>query len=180
MQRFRHENQPTHMHSDNVSTWELRRARWRLGRIVLAAEIKASGSQRRLIVLWMPGGPSQLDTFDLKPGHANGGPFKELTTSVPGMRFSEHLPELGKVAEHLSTHSRHVNERRRSQSRDFLGAYWSTPWCTCSLSCVSRSACERVSAARRQCSGVCQYPSRIRSSIHRHLAPAFWVLRANR
>ncbi len=68
----------------------------------LAAEIKATGSQRRLIVLWMPGGPSQLDTFDLKPGHANGGPFKELTTSVPGMRFSEHLPELGKVAEHLS------------------------------------------------------------------------------
>ncbi len=68
----------------------------------LAAKMKAAGSQRRLIVLWMPGGPSQMDTFDLKPGHANGGPFKELTTSIPGMRFSEHLPELGKVAEHLS------------------------------------------------------------------------------
>ena len=24
----------------------------------------------------MNGGPSQIDTFDLKPGHANGGPFK--------------------------------------------------------------------------------------------------------
>lgn len=68
----------------------------------LAAQIAASGSQRRLIVLWMPGGPSQMDTFDLKPGHANGGPFKELTTSIPGMRFSEHLPEVGKLAEHLS------------------------------------------------------------------------------
>lgn len=68
----------------------------------LAARLKATGSQRRLIVLWMPGGPSQMDTFDLKPGHANGGPFKELTTSIPGLRFSEHLPELGKVAEHLS------------------------------------------------------------------------------
>lgn len=68
----------------------------------LAAQLKASGNGRKLIVLWMPGGPSQMDTWDLKPGHANGGPFKELKTSVPGMRFSEHLPELGKLAEHLS------------------------------------------------------------------------------
>jgi len=68
----------------------------------LAAKLKAVGSQRQLIVLWMPGGPSQMDTFDLKPGHVNGGPFKELSTSIPGMRFSEHLPELGKLAEHLS------------------------------------------------------------------------------
>jgi Protein of unknown function (DUF1501) len=68
----------------------------------LAAHMQAAGSQRRLIVLWMPGGPSQMDTFDLKPGHANGGPFKELQTSVPGMRISEHLPELSKLAEHLS------------------------------------------------------------------------------
>jgi hypothetical protein len=68
----------------------------------LAAQIKSSGSQKRLIVLWMPGGPSQMDTFDLKPGHANGGPFQELATSVPGIRFSEHLPSLGKLAEHLS------------------------------------------------------------------------------
>ncbi len=68
----------------------------------LAAMMKSAGRGRKLIVLWMPGGPSQMDTWDLKPGHANGGPFKELTTPVPGMRFSEHLPELGKLAEHLS------------------------------------------------------------------------------
>jgi Protein of unknown function (DUF1501) len=68
----------------------------------LAAHLKATNSSRRLIVLWMPGGPSQMDTFDLKPGHANGGPFKELQTSVPGLKFSEHLPELSKLADHLS------------------------------------------------------------------------------
>lgn len=68
----------------------------------MAAEIRAAGTGRHLIVLWMPGGPSQMDTFDLKPGHANGGPFKELKTSIPEMRFSEHLPELGKLAEHLA------------------------------------------------------------------------------
>ncbi len=68
----------------------------------LAAKMRSATSRRHLIVLWMPGGPSQLDTFDLKPGHANGGPFKELKTAIPGMQFSEHLPELGKLAEHLS------------------------------------------------------------------------------
>ncbi len=60
----------------------------------LAAQLQAVGSHRRLIVLWMPGGPSQLDTWDLKPGHANGGPFRAAQTSVPGVRISEHLPLL--------------------------------------------------------------------------------------
>jgi hypothetical protein len=54
--------------------------------------------KRSCILLWMNGGPSQMDTFDLKPGHANGGPFKEIATSVPGIRISEHLP---RVARHL-------------------------------------------------------------------------------
>jgi hypothetical protein len=44
----------------------------------------------------MNGGPSQTDTFDLKPGHENGGPFKEIATTVPGIRISEHLPMLAK------------------------------------------------------------------------------------
>jgi hypothetical protein len=42
----------------------------------------------------MNGGPSQMDTFDLKPGHANGGPFREIATKAPGVRISEHLPRL--------------------------------------------------------------------------------------
>ena len=49
--------------------------------------------KRSCILLWMNGGPSQMDTFDLKPGHANGGPFKEIATTVPGIKISEHLPK---------------------------------------------------------------------------------------
>jgi hypothetical protein len=52
--------------------------------------------QRACILLWMNGGPSQMDTFDLKPGHANGGQFHEIPTSVPGVRISEHLPRLAR------------------------------------------------------------------------------------
>jgi uncharacterized protein (DUF1501 family) len=50
----------------------------------------------------MSGGPSQLDTFDLKPGHANGGPFKEIATNVPGIRISEHLPQVARRMKHLA------------------------------------------------------------------------------
>src|SRR3954451_9695382 len=60
------------------------------------------GRRRACILLWMTGGPSQLDTFDLKPGHANGGPFKPIETSVPGISISEHLPKLARQMEHLA------------------------------------------------------------------------------
>jgi hypothetical protein len=52
--------------------------------------------RRSCILLWMSGGPSQIDTFDLKPGHRNGGPFREIATSAPGVRISEHLPQLAR------------------------------------------------------------------------------------
>src|SRR5262249_29822725 len=58
--------------------------------------------KRSCILLWMAGGPSQMDTFDLKPGHANGGPFQEIATTVPGIRVSQHLPQLAKQAKRLA------------------------------------------------------------------------------
>src|SRR5208337_2354115 len=51
---------------------------------------------RSCILLWMGGGPSQMDTFDLKPGTTNGGLFRETATSIPGVRISEHLPRLAR------------------------------------------------------------------------------------
>jgi hypothetical protein len=50
----------------------------------------------------MTGGPSQLDTFDPKPEHANGGQFKPIATSVPGVMISEHLPKLARQMEHIA------------------------------------------------------------------------------
>ncbi len=63
----------------------------------LAADTRRHPQRKRsCILLWMPGGPSQLDTFDPKPGHANGGPFKAIATSAPGVQISEHLPKLAR------------------------------------------------------------------------------------
>ncbi len=72
-----------------------------LGKLATASEADAQ-RRRACILLWMDGGPSQMDTFDLKPGHANGGPFRETATSVPGIRISEHLPQLARHMDRLA------------------------------------------------------------------------------
>jgi hypothetical protein len=73
------------------------------GWIEALAEDTAANPRRKgaCILLWMSGGPSQTDTFDLKPGHANGGPYKAIETAVPGLRISEHLPKLARQAQDL-------------------------------------------------------------------------------
>lgn len=69
----------------------------------LAEQLAVDPRRRRhCILLWMGGGPSQTDTFDMKPNHENGGEFKEVSTSVPGVRFSEHLPQLAQHADQLA------------------------------------------------------------------------------
>src|SRR5947209_9034387 len=52
--------------------------------------------KRSCILLWMNGGPSTIDLWDLKVGHANGGPFKEIATAAPGVEISEHLPKMAR------------------------------------------------------------------------------------
>jgi hypothetical protein len=58
--------------------------------------------KRACILLWMNGGPSQMDTFDLKPGHKNGGEVKEIATNVPGIKITEHLPKVAKWADRMA------------------------------------------------------------------------------
>jgi len=52
--------------------------------------------QKSVIMLWMNGGPATIDLWDLKPNHKNGGPFREIGTAVPGIKISEHLPNLSR------------------------------------------------------------------------------------
>ncbi|MGC6447108.1 MAG: DUF1501 domain-containing protein [Rubripirellula sp.] len=61
----------------------------------------ASGRADRAIFIELPGGPSHLDTFDLKPNAPSEyrGAFNPIKTNVPGIEISEHLPRLSKVAD---------------------------------------------------------------------------------
>jgi hypothetical protein len=52
------------------------------------------GRAKRLIYLYMDGGMTHLDTFDLKPGHENQGETKPIATSVAGLQISQFLPTL--------------------------------------------------------------------------------------
>jgi uncharacterized protein (DUF1501 family) len=66
----------------------------------MAAEM--ARQQKRMIVINMAGGLSQLESWDPKPGTVTGGPFRAIPTSVPGLHISELLPKTAKVMHHLA------------------------------------------------------------------------------
>jgi hypothetical protein len=72
---------------------------------VLAARAADGGVAPRhksCILLWMDGGPSHKDTFDLKPGTKDAGEFKPIPTSVPGIEISEHFPQFAQHMQHAA------------------------------------------------------------------------------
>jgi len=69
---------------------------------LLGQETASRARAKSCILLWMGGGPSQLDTWDPKPGQKTGGEFKAVETAVRGMRISEHLPRLAEQSRHFS------------------------------------------------------------------------------
>jgi len=64
------------------------------------AAAAANGKTKSCILLWMEGGPSHKDTFDLKPDSKGAGSFKPIKTSAPGIEISEHLPNVAKLMNH--------------------------------------------------------------------------------
>ncbi len=82
-----------------------------LGLSVSAAQsLRADGlsprvaSAKSCILLWLDGGPTHLETFDLKPDAPREirGPFSPIATSVPGLDLSELLPQTALQARHLA------------------------------------------------------------------------------
>jgi uncharacterized protein (DUF1501 family) len=59
-------------------------------------------AQKQVVVFWLSGGVSQLETWDPKPGTDNGGPFQTIETSVPGTHICELLPYTAKQMHHLA------------------------------------------------------------------------------
>lgn len=89
---------------------------------LLAAEARASDAApstgpkpiRACIFVFYYGGPSHLDTFDMKPDAPQEirGEFDSIATSVPGLRICEHLPHLAKVMHKVAV----VRQRQRLPS----------------------------------------------------------------
>lgn len=70
----------------------------------LAAHAAEQSPVKSCVLLWMAGGPSHLDTFDLKPDAPGNirGDFKPIATSVPGIQISENFPKFARLTQHAA------------------------------------------------------------------------------
>ncbi len=73
---------------------------WRDLLIAKSKELQKTG--KKMILLWMDGGPSQFETFNPKVGSANQGPSKAISTNLPGVEISEFWPETAKVMDKIA------------------------------------------------------------------------------
>ena len=80
--------------------------------------------QKRCILLWMNGGASHLDTFDMKPNRPTGGPFRPINTNVNGIRICEYLPTLANHMDKIA-----VIRSMRTQSVDHPGGIYQMHTC---------------------------------------------------
>jgi hypothetical protein len=85
-----------------------------------ASNGRPTRDRRSVILLWMTGGPSHIDTWDPKPGRPqqNRGPFGVTRTRLPGVLLSEHLPRQAAMLDRFTiirsvdaTHSNHEPNR---------------------------------------------------------------------
>ena len=54
-----------------------------------------------VIRIWLPGAPSQIETFDPKPGRPNGGKAKAIDTAARGIQISEYMPQTAKQMKNI-------------------------------------------------------------------------------
>jgi hypothetical protein len=74
-------------------------------------------NNKSCILLWMGGGPSHMDTWDLKPeSEKNGGEFHPIATSADGVKICEHLPTVAQQMKHLNI-IRSLNSKEGNHDR---------------------------------------------------------------
>lgn len=81
-----------------------------------AAARQLASEQKRVLVVNMAGGLSQLESWDPKPGTSTGGPFRAIPTSVPGIHICELLPETAQQMHHLAL-VRSINTKENNHGK---------------------------------------------------------------
>ncbi|MEO8270025.1 MAG: DUF1501 domain-containing protein, partial [Aureliella sp.] len=85
------------------STMALTGAGWLTGlaeHLARSADLSRNQRPKSLLVLWLQGGPSQLETFDPHPGSWIGGEAKAISTSIPNVQISDFLPATAEQLHH--------------------------------------------------------------------------------
>jgi len=89
----------------------------------LQAAGKTNGiTNKSVILIWLDGGPSQLETYDPKPGAPSEyrGPWGDMKTNVPGIRISNMLPEHAKHADKMCF----LRSVHHDNGDHFAAAHW--------------------------------------------------------
>ncbi|MEX0979000.1 MAG: DUF1501 domain-containing protein, partial [Pirellulales bacterium] len=71
-------------------------------RFLGAAMPELAARQKHILIVYLSGGLSQLESWDPKPKTDTGGPFRAIPTSVPGLHISELLPHTARQMHHLA------------------------------------------------------------------------------
>src|SRR5262245_19880237 len=74
---------------------------------LLRARASAAGAARRtksVIMIWLRGGPSHIDSYDMKPGAPAEirGEFQPISTNVAGIQLCEHMPRQAEIVDKLA------------------------------------------------------------------------------
>jgi hypothetical protein len=88
-----------------------------MNQVVAAGAPAKKDNRPKMIVLWMGGGPTHIDTWDPKEGSPNHGPWKSSATKVPGVHLSEKAPELAKIFHSHFSVIRSLNTREGAHER---------------------------------------------------------------
>lgn len=92
-----------------------------------AEQGKPVNNNKSVILIWMHGGPSQLDTFDMKPDAPDNvrGPYKPISTNLPGVQVCELLPKTATIMDKLTIQRAMTtpNSEHWSAARWFLSGY---------------------------------------------------------
>ncbi|MFO1019661.1 MAG: DUF1501 domain-containing protein [Planctomycetales bacterium] len=80
------------------------------------------GRAKNILFLWLQGGPPQHETFDPKPDAPLEirGPFKPISTNIPGIQFSELLPRTAAMADKLAI----VRSMATDDNNHDISGYW--------------------------------------------------------
>ena len=90
--------------------------------IRLRAEGKTDRNNKSVILIWLDGGPSHMETYDPKPKAPKEyrGPWGDMATNVPGIRFSEMLPLQAKHADKMCV----LRSVHHDNGDHFAAAHW--------------------------------------------------------
>lgn len=84
------------------TTAALSLCRWSAAAETNAAAKIASRESKQVLFLWLAGGASQFEMWDPKPGRETGGPFRAISTSLPGVRVGELMPRTARKLDRLT------------------------------------------------------------------------------